>query len=104
MDKKEEIIKFLKTLKPSLSQDGIEALGLFGSFAKNQDGKYSDIDIVYKSSDTFRNKFKGWKAFTYLNENLRDKISIHFHTKVDLFDLDSNSSIKDKIKKEAIYV
>ena len=104
METQEDILQFLKTLKPKLSKDGIETLGLFGSFAKNENNRYSDIDIVYKSSETFREKFKGWKAFTYLNENLRDKISNHFHTQVDLFDLNSRSSMKEKIEKEAIYV
>ena len=104
METQEDILQFLKTLKPKLSKDGIKTLGLFGSFAKNENNRYSDIDIVYESSETFREKFKGWTAFTYLNENLRDKISNHFHIQVDLFDLNSGSSIRDKVEKEAIYV
>ena len=104
MQTQEDILEFLEILKPKLSQDGIEALGIFGSFAKNTNTQYSDIDIVYKSSETFRKKFQGWKAFTYLNENLRDKIEKHFHTKVDLFDLESKSAIREKVEKEAIYV
>ena len=101
---KNEILVFLQSLKPELHSKGIKSLGLFGSIAKNTNNSSSDIDIVYETSDTFINNYKGWSAFTYLNTHLRDKIAEKFNTKVDMFDLNSSSSIKDKVKKEAIYV
>ncbi len=101
---KTEILLFLKTLKPELYAEGIVSLGLFGSVAKEIDTLNSDIDIVYETSDTFINNHKGWSAFTYLNTHLRDKIANRFNTHVDMFDLNSSSLIKDKIKKEALYV
>jgi predicted nucleotidyltransferase len=101
---KNSILKYLKEIKPKLESNGIIKLGLFGSYAKDKQSKNSDIDIVYESSDIFINKFKGWVAFTYLNENLREKIQKEFGINVDMFDLNSNSLIKEKIKKEAIYV
>ena len=101
---KTEILLFLKTLKPELYAEGIVSLGLFGSVAKETDTFSSDIDIVYETSDTFINNHKGWSAFTYLNTHLRDKIANRFNTHVDMFDLNSSSLIKDKIKKEALYV
>lgn len=104
MTSKKEILDFLKILKPELNSNGIVSLGLFGSVAKDTSDKNSDIDIFYETSDNFIEKFKGWTAFTYLNENLRNRVSKKFNTHVDMFDLNSNSSIKEKIKKEAIYV
>lgn len=101
---KNEILLFLKTLKPELYAQGIISLGLFGSVAKNLNTADSDIDIVYETSDTFLDKHKGWNAFTYLNTHLRDKISAKFNTNVDMFDLNSSSSIKEKVKQEALYV
>lgn len=101
---KEEVIDFLKILKPELKSQGIVSLGLFGSIAKDTNTSSSDIDIVYETSDTFINKYKGWSAFTYLNTHLRDKIANKFNTNVDMFDLNSSSSIKEKVKKEALYV
>jgi predicted nucleotidyltransferase len=101
---KNEILEYLKQLKPHLSKQGITSLGLFGSFTTNSETEISDIDIVYKTSNLFTNKYKGWEAFTYLNENIRDKISKNFNRKVDLFDLNSNSYIKDNIYKNSIYV
>ncbi len=101
---KNEILLFLKTLKPELYEQGIITLGLFGSVAKGTNTSNSDIDIVYETSDRFINSYKGWRAFTYLNTHLRDKIANRFNTNVDMFDLNSSSSIKEKIKREALYV
>ena len=101
---KTEILNFLKTLKPALKAEGILSLGLFGSIAKETNTEKSDIDIVYETSDVFINNHKGWSAFTYLNTHLRDKISHKFNTHVDMFDLNSSSALKDKIKDEALYV
>ena len=101
---KNDILNYLKQLKPQLNKQGIISLGLFGSYAKNTATENSDIDIVYQTSDTFIEEHKGWTAFTYLNTNLRDKVSKHFNKKVDLFDLNSNAYIKAKVMKSAIYV
>ena len=101
---KDDILTFLNTLKPELTANGIISLGLFGSTAKDTNTNNSDIDIVYKTTDEFINKYKGWSAFTYLQTHLRDKVSKKFNTNVDMFDLNSSSNIKNKIEKEAIYV
>ena len=101
---KHEVLKFLKILKPELTAEGIVSLGLFGSVAKDKSTEKSDIDIVYETSDAFINKHKGWSAFTYLNTHLRDKIAKKFNTSVDMFDLNSSSSIVEKVRKEALYV
>jgi len=103
-DLKIEIIDYLKKIKPKLNKDGIINLGLFGSFAKDRYNSKSDIDIVYETTDDFIKKYKGWSAFLYLDSNLRDKISKKFNIKVDLFDLNSSSGLKNKIKKESLYV
>jgi len=101
---KNDILCFLQVLKPDLFAQGITSLGVFGSIVKETNTPESDIDIVYETSDKFLEKYQGWSAFTYLNTHLRDKISEKFHTHVDMFDLNSSSTIKDKIKKEAHYV
>lgn len=46
--KKEEILKKLKELKPIYEKEGLEILGLFGSFAKDTQNEFSDIDIAYR--------------------------------------------------------
>ena len=102
MDKK-EILKYLETLKSKLQKDGIVSIGLFGSFAKESADKDSDIDILIETSDAFINKYRGWDAFIYIDENIREKISNKFHKKVDIFDKNSNSSIKEEILKDVCY-
>jgi len=101
---KHEILQFLKNIKPELTAQGIISLGLFGSIAKGTNTEKSDIDVVYETSETFLNKYKGWSAFTYLNTHIREKIEHRFNTHVDMFDLNSSSPIVKKIKDEALYV
>jgi len=57
-----------------LEKDGIVSLGLFGSFARGDE-----------------------------DENIRQVIEEKLHKKVDIFDKNSNSAIKDKVVKEACY-
>jgi len=104
MSLQEEVLLFLKSIKSDLVSNGIKNIGLFGSLAKNKNTKNSDIDIVYETTDKFINKYKGWNAFTYLNDNLREKVKNKFNIDVDMFDLNSSSSIREKVKKEALYV
>ena len=48
MSQKNEILSKLKELKPTYAQEGLILLGLFGSYAKDTQTKYSDIDVAYK--------------------------------------------------------
>ncbi len=50
---KDEILAYLKELKPALQKDGIIELGLFGSYAKGTASASSDIDIFIRTSDEF---------------------------------------------------
>jgi predicted nucleotidyltransferase len=102
--KRQDILAYLKTLKPTLQQDGIVSLGLFGSHLHETATDESDIDILIETTDAFAQKFRGWDAFIYIDENIRDKVANHFHKKVDIFDKNSNSSLKEKILAEVCYV
>ena len=46
--KKEEILHKLKEIKPLYEKEGLEILGLFGSYAKDTQNEFSDIDIAYR--------------------------------------------------------
>lgn len=96
----QEILKYLQEIKTSLLDDGIEKIGLFGSFAKDKADLYSDIDIVIKTTPRFIKKHEGIKGFLFLEElreNLRDK----FHRDVDICD---EAGLRQKdIIKGAIY-
>ena len=53
---KEQILAYLRELKPQLQKDGIEKIGLFGSYAKDRASIFSDIDIVIATNDEFYRK------------------------------------------------
>ncbi len=97
---KEHILSYLSDIKSSLVQNGIERIGLFGSFAKDKADLYSDIDIVIKTTPAFIKKFDGVQGFLFL-EDLRKSLENRFHRHVDLCD---ESGLKHKfIIKDAIY-
>ena len=81
---KDDILHYLKELKAEFSKDGITTFALFGSFAKDTHGVYSDIDVAIAK--------------------IKDKIRKKFHRNSDVFDLDSQSPFKETIQKELIYV
>ena len=60
MYKKDEIIIKLKKLKPIYEKEGLILLGLFGSYAKDTQTQFSDIDIAYRLDyDKFSQKYIG---------------------------------------------
>ena len=100
---KENIIHYLKDIKPQLKEKGIEKLALFGSYAKGEECVYSDIDIAISKESSFLEKHGAYTYFDYLSQ-LKKKIGKKFHKNIDIYDLDSKSSFKSSIEKELIYV
>jgi len=97
---KEQILSYLSNIKSTLMQNGIERIGLFGSFAKDKEDLYSDIDIVIKTTPVFVKKFDGIQGFLFL-EDLRKNLENKFHRQVDICD---ESGLKHKnIIEDAIY-
>ena len=97
---KNKILNKLKELKPIYQNEGLEILGVFGSYAKETNTKYSDIDIAYKLDyDKFSKKYiGGFSKILRINE-IKDELKAIFKTEVD-FVSDSNK----KIMKDLIYV
>ncbi len=98
--KKEEILNKLKELKPIYQNEGLEILGVFGSYAKDENTKYSDIDIAYKLDyEKFSKKYiGGFSKLLRINE-IKDELQTIFKNEID-FVPDSNK----KIMKDLIYV
>ena len=90
---KNEILNKLKELKPIYQNEGLEILGVFGSYAKETNTKYSDIDIAYKLDyDKFSKKYiGGFSKILRINE-IKDELKAIFKTEVD-FVSDSNKKI-----------
>lgn len=92
------IIDYLKDHKTDFSQRySIEKIGLFGSFATNQNTENSDIDIVYQTSS---------KGLTFSQvSQLEDELCSEFGKNIDLVNEKyMNPLIKRKAQKDIIYV
>ena len=94
---RQEIIKFLVSHKQELYERyGVTRIGLFGSYARDEAGEDSDIDIAVEIES--KNKYRSFFGLKrYLEENLKNKV-----------DLGIESTLKpiarEYILKEIIYV
>ena len=84
---------FNKVIIASLKDYNPEMIGIFGSFARNENTKKSDIDILVR----FRKAISLFQLI-YIENNLSDKLGI----KVDLVTEGAikNKRIKTQIKKD----
>jgi len=100
-----EILQTLKNSKAQFLDEGVEIVGIFGSFARNEQTSTSDIDIAYKlSKEKFFSKYNGFKAAVKLSE-IKEELSRKLKRKVDFISFEnSNKELVNNIKKEIIYV
>ncbi len=101
--KKDEILKYLKTFKESSQNKFFTEIGLFGSYAKNQADIFSDIDVAVKVDKSYLNQHDVWDYFDAINE-IKMNLLKRFNLQSDVFDLDSSTTLVEKIKKDIIYV
>ncbi|QOY53157.1 nucleotidyltransferase family protein [Candidatus Sulfurimonas baltica] len=95
---KNEILLKLKELKPTYEKEGLILLGLFGSYAKNTQTKYSDIDVAYKLDyDKFSLKYQGGFAKLLRIDDIKKELQTIFKTPIDLVSDDNKSILKDLI-------
>ena len=92
---RQKIIESLQQYKKTGSKYPISQLGLFGSFARGENNKHSDIDIVIDFSSEI-----GWEYFDLANE-LKQLFAGY------TVDVVSRRAIPDlywnEIKKEVVY-
>ncbi len=87
---KQEILNYLKSNQEYYyNQFGVEFIGLFGSFARDEANENSDIDILYKIE---KNKKLSMFNYLKLNKQLED----FFHKKIDLV---RDEVLKPQLKK-----
>lgn len=93
MPQKNEILLKLKELKPTYEKEGLVLLGLFGSYAKDTQNKFSDIDVAYKLDyDKFSLKYKGGFAKLLRIDAIKAELQAIFKTPIDLVP-DTNKAI-----------
>lgn len=97
---KNEIVSKLQELKPKYEQEGLILLGLFGSFARDNQNAFSDIDIAYKLDyDKFSQKYKDGFSKLLRIDDIKSELEHTFKTKID-FVSDTNK----KLLKDIVYV
>ncbi|MBV5279659.1 MAG: nucleotidyltransferase domain-containing protein [Campylobacteraceae bacterium] len=100
-----EITNLLKESKHRYSNEGVNIIGIFGSFSKQTQTDTSDIDIAYTlDKNLFFEKYRGVAAASKIAD-IKDELARKFHRKVDLLSLEnSNIHLVEAIKREMIYV
>ena len=94
---RKNIIKIIKQIKPILkNQYGINKIGIFGSFSRNETDSNSDLDIVVEQHNPDLFDLIGAKQF--IEELLK------VHVDIVRYRNNMNQKLKDRIDKDAIYV
>ncbi len=94
---KEYILEFIKNHYNEIKEFGVEKIGLFGSYAKENNNESSDIDIIVK--------FGNVKSIFYSYFDLKNYLEDSFKTKIDLCrEEDLKKEFHDEIKRSVIYV
>jgi len=97
MLKQKEILTILQNYKAFSSyKEDIEAIGVFGSVARNEVTDESDIDICLKTK----------KADMFAIIHIKEELQTLFKSSVDIVRVREkmNPYLKTRIEKEAIYV
>ena len=98
---KSVILDYLKNKKVIFKEKyGITALGLYGSYARDEATSKSDIDVFYKRDNSY--KLKSGLEFLALNDDMSKDLGV---SKLDFVNLNSmNPIIKHYAEKDFIYV
>jgi predicted nucleotidyltransferase len=94
--KKNEIIKILREYKEELaSQYGILDIGVFGSFARDEAGEDSDVDVVVRIA----------KPDLFMLAGIKIELEERLHRPVDIvtYRKNMNQFLKKRIDGEAVY-
>lgn len=96
---KEEILEYLRLKKPELEEEfQVTKLGLFGSFASDQQQEDSDIDILLEFKPQTEN-------LTEIKTQIKQMVQSRFKRNVDLCrEKYIKPYFKKQILKSAIYV
>jgi hypothetical protein len=98
---KTQIIEHLKAKKDELRQKyGVTTLGLYGSYARDEAGEGSDVDVFYERDSGF--ELESGLEFLRVADELAQELGV---PKVDFVGLKyMNPIVKHYAKKDFIYV
>lgn len=93
---KAEIIEILRTYKKDFSEQyGILDIGVFGSVARDEVGKDSDVDVIVRIS----------KPDLFMLVGIKNELEERLHRSVDIvtYRKNMNPFLKKRIDGEAVY-
>lgn len=73
---KSQIIDIVISIKPDLYRLGVEKLGLFGSFVREEQNEESDIDFVVEFQPGMKKYRNYLNLADFLEENLKRKVDL----------------------------
>ncbi|RLC46170.1 MAG: nucleotidyltransferase [Candidatus Cloacimonadota bacterium] len=79
----EKIIQRLKLIKSKLEKEGFIIEGIFGSYARNQANKDSDLDILYDVNNKFIERYGGFGSFGRISD-IKEELQNEFGVNIDL--------------------
>ena len=95
METKDNILTLLESKRESIRKFGVSEIGIFGSFARNDQTDGSDVDVLVELE---RETFDDYMGLLLYLEDL-------FGRKVDLVMKDTiKPLIRERILREAVYV
>ena len=101
----EQLTQSMQKYKAIYSEDGVNIIGIFGSFAKEKQTPTSDIDIAYTlDKKIFFEKYQGFASVSKLAK-IQNELAHELGRRIDFISLEnSNKALSEAIKKEMIYV
>ena len=101
--KKEQILKYLASVKSEYQKEGFIIKALFGSYSRDEADDSSDVDVLVEATSEFANRY-GFGAIERINE-IKKEMSSALGVKVDLADATGmGKTAKKFIIDRAIYV
>ena len=100
----QRVLQSLQQLKQKYQSLGFIIIGVFGSQARGDNSKDSDIDILYDIDKNFLERFGGWGAVMQI-EAIKKEMEKVLGLPVDLASKDNNSiTFQKTLKDELFYV
>jgi len=94
----EEMIQYLRKNREQFRKKfGVTKIGIFGSFARNEQTQSSDIDIIIEMEKERKNLHNFLQMKRHLEKETERKIDLGFEHTI-------KEAVKEKIKEQIIYV
>jgi len=101
---KEKILQDLHHYNNTHKKDGFMLFSLFGSYARDAQDLFSDIDITYRINHNIFYKNNAFAKLSKIDE-IKDELQKIFHKKIDLIPANTNNTLLQKVlQKEQIII